>query len=153
MVSDMFFRREKPHVPTFQERVDTLKKYKFDVQSEAGGRVRATRDGIGVLISDGGANLAKIDREGLVIGSEIGELVNGGYQQFWLTPSHKRVPATAEQLKAMHEFEEDLREALGLDSLFNTSLGTVSAMHLYDRVQQRDVQPEPKPWQVRLNRG
>ena len=29
-----------------------------------------------------------------------------------------------------------MKEALGLSSLYNTSLGTVSAMHLYDRVEE-----------------
>jgi hypothetical protein len=36
-----------------------------------------------------------------------------------------------------------------LTSLYNTSLGTISALHLYDRVEERDdtVHP-PKPWEV-----
>jgi hypothetical protein len=102
------------------------------------------------MITDVAADRPHIDRAGLMIGNEIGALVNGGYQQYWLAPSGKRVPAQAAQLKELHEFEEDLKEALGLSSLYNTSLGTISALHLYDRVEERDdtVHP-PKPWQVR----
>ena len=59
--------------------------------------------------------------------------------------------ARADQLKALHAFEEDLKEGLGLTSLYNTSLGTVSALHLYDRVVGRDLEraqksPVPRPW-------
>ena len=65
---------------------------------------------------------------------------------FWRTPSGKRVPALATQLKALHNFEEDLKEGLGLPSLYNQSLGTTSDLHLYDRVEHRDEAPSPKPW-------
>ena len=36
------------------------------------------------------------------------------YQMFLETPSGKRIPATAEQLKALHEFEDDIKAALDL---------------------------------------
>jgi hypothetical protein len=142
----MFFRREKPHVSTFNERIEGLKKLGITIQSE-GGRVRVTRDGIAAMITDVPNDRPHVDRAGLAIGSEIGALVNGGYQQYWLTPSKKRVPALAHQLKALHEFEEDLKEGLGLPSLYNTSLGTVSALHLYDRVEERDSTHQPRPWE------
>ena len=42
---------------------------------------------------------------------------------------------------------DDLKEGLGLTSLYNTSLGTVSALHLYDRVVERDQKTHvPRPW-------
>jgi hypothetical protein len=148
----MFFRREKPHVDTFQERIDSLKPYKFTTASEGSGKVRVMRNGIGAIVSDATRDCPHVDVAGLVMGSEIGELVNGGYQQYWLTPTKKRAPAPADQLKALHAFEEDMKEALGLSSLFNTSLGTISALHLYDRAQERDARQAPKPWQIRLNR-
>ena len=72
------------------------------------------------------------------MGNELGFLVNGGYQQFFVTPSGKKRAALAEQLKALHDFQEDLKEGLGIESLYNTSLGTISDQHLYDRVEQRD---------------
>jgi len=85
-----------------------------------------------------------------VIGSEISKLVNRGYQQF-LKTSKQEVPATAEHLKALQQFSEELKEALGLPSLYNESLGTVSEAYQYDRVENRDKPPveRPKrPWEV-----
>ena len=81
------------------------------------------------------------------MGDEIGTLVDGGYQKFFRTPSGKRKPALAEELKAIQNFQEDLREALGLTSLYNESLGTVSNQYMYDRVEGRDKGPSHKPWQ------
>jgi hypothetical protein len=139
----MFFRREKLHIPTFNERIDNVKKLGIAAQSEGSGRVRLSRDGIAAIVTDVPDDRPHVDRAGLIIGNEIGALVNGGYQQFWLTPSKKRVPAQASQLKALHQFEEDLKEGLGLTSLYNTSLGTTSALHLYDRLEERDMAVHP----------
>ncbi len=66
---------------------------------------------------------------------------------FLETPDGKRLPATAEQLKALHEFEDDVKEALGLVNLYNTSLGTTTRKHEYDRVYKRDTGDQPKPWE------
>ncbi len=87
---------------------------------------------------------------GYLIGSEISKLVNKGYQQF-LKTSKTEIAATADHLKALHQFSEEMKEALGLPSLYNESLGTVSEAYRYDRVKDRDV-PEPqrpkRPWQA-----
>jgi hypothetical protein len=77
-------------------------------------------------------------------------LVNRGYQQFFKT-TKAEVPATAEQLKALHQFTEELKEAIGAPSLYNESLGTVSENYVYDRVADRDepVSERPKrPWET-----
>jgi hypothetical protein len=65
---------------------------------------------------------------------------------FWRTPTGRTAPALATHLKALHAFEEDLKEGLGLTSLYNEGLGTTSDLHLYDRVQHRDEAPSGKPW-------
>lgn len=87
---------------------------------------------------------------GYLIGSEISKLVNKGYQQF-LKTTKTEVPATADHLKALHQFSEEMKEALALPSLYNESLGTVSESYHYDRIKDRD-QPEverPKrPWET-----
>jgi hypothetical protein len=86
---------------------------------------------------------------GYLIGGEIAKLVNRGYQQFFKT-TKAEVPATAEQLKALHQFTEELKEAIGAPSLYNESLGTVSENYIYDRVQNRDSAPAErpkKPWE------
>jgi len=57
------------------------------------------------------------------------------------------VPATADQLKALHGFTEELKEALSLTSLYNESLGTVSDNYFYDRVAGREgKERKPRPW-------
>ncbi len=87
---------------------------------------------------------------GYLIGGEISKLVDRGFQKF-LKTSKNEFAATADHLKAMHQFAEELKEAIGGTSLYNESLGTVSEAYVYDRVKDRD-QPEtrrPKrPWQV-----
>src|SRR5277367_1142776 len=87
---------------------------------------------------------------GYLIGSEISKLINRGYQQFMKT-SKTEVPASAEHLKALQSFSEELKEALGLPSLYNESLGTVSDSYHYDRLKDDDKPPvdRPKrPWEV-----
>ena len=87
---------------------------------------------------------------GYLISGEIAKLVNRGYQQF-LKNSKTEIPATAEHLKALQSFTEELKEALGLPSLYNESLGTVSESYQYDRVEDRDkpaVSRPKRPWEV-----
>ena len=87
------------------------------------------------------------DRAGILMSSEIGVLVDGGYQKFFRTGSAKQKPALAEELKALHDFEEDLKEAFGEESLYNESLGTVSTFYLYDRVKDRDRGVPKRAWE------
>jgi hypothetical protein len=86
---------------------------------------------------------------GYVIGGEISKLVDLGHQKV-LRTTKADYPATAEHLKALHDFSEELKEGIGGTSLYNESLGTVSESYMYDRVRGRDL-PEserPKrPWQ------
>lgn len=142
----MFFRREKPRVWTFQDRIANLKDYGFESAPAPGGGVLAKRNGYGATLQDAGDGKVHIGKAGLLVGGEIAVLVHGGYQMFLRTPSGRELPALAAQLTALHAFDEDLREGLGLTSLYNTSLGTTCEDHLYDRVQDRDAPPHPRPW-------
>ena len=97
---------------------------------------------------DGGAKIFAYP--GYMIGSEISKLVNRGYQQFFKT-TKTEVPATADHLKALQQFSEELKEALGTPSLYNESLGTVSDSYQYDRVKDRDepeVDRPKRPWET-----
>jgi len=134
----MFFRREKLHEPSFDERIGNLKKLGFETQTQAGGRVSVARNGIAAVIANVPGKRPHIDKAGLIMGDETGLLVNGGYQVFFVTPGGKRRPALADQLHSLHAFEEDLREGLGLVSLYNEGLGTTSDRHMYDRLEDRD---------------
>ena len=80
------------------------------------------------------------------MGGEIGVLVDGGYQKFLRTPNGVRLPAQADHLKALHDFEGDLMEAFGEKSLYNTALGTVSTLYQYDRVKDRDHGVPKRVW-------
>ena len=99
------------------------------------------------MLKDDGEGKVLVGKSGIIVGDEIGALVHGGYQMFFHTPSGKEVPALAPQLKALHGFDEDLKEGLGLASLYHTSLGTICEDHLYDRVEERDAPKHPKPWE------
>jgi hypothetical protein len=143
----MFFRRTRPKVPTFQERVSLLTNAGFSTQTMPDGRVRVSKGGVAATIGDEGQGHPEIEKAGIVYGNEIATLLNRGYQMFLETPSGRRVPAHAEQLKALHEFEDDVKEALDLTNLYNTSLGTTTPQHMYDRVNKRDSGQQPKPWE------
>lgn len=142
----MFFRREKPHQPTFDERIAGLKQFNFETSRESPTRVRVTRAGCGAIVEsvDGAV---KIGKAGVIVGNEIAMLVSRGYQMFLRTPSGREIPALASHLHRLHDFDEDLREGLGLPSLYNLSLGTISDEHLYDRVEDRDEGPQARPWE------
>src|SRR3984957_19727959 len=143
----MFFRREKPHEPTFTERIDGLRKLGFSTSPAGSSRAQISRDGIGAIIEDRPGRHPHVHKAGYVLGDEIGLLVNRGYQMFWKAPSNRTAPALATHLKALHAFEKDLKEGPGLPSLYNESLGTTSDLHLYDRVEHRDQGDTDKPWE------
>jgi hypothetical protein len=44
----------------------------------------------------------------------------------------------ADHLRSIHEFTEELNEAIGKTSLYNQALGTTSNVYHYDRVEGRD---------------
>ncbi len=144
----MFFRREKVIVPPFAERLDQLKALGFTVAGEGSGKARVGKGRMAALIEDQGIEKpVRVNKAGTLIGSEIGWLVHGGYQMFWRTQSGKVEPALSTQLTALHAFEEDLKEGLGLTSLYNESLGTTTDQHMYDRILDRDRGAQPRPWE------
>jgi hypothetical protein len=76
-------------------------------------------------------------RPGWLLNGEIARLLDRGYQKFIKT-SKLEIPATADHLHAIHEFSEELNEAIGATSLYNQALGTTSNVYHYDRVKGRD---------------
>lgn len=138
---------------TYEQALAWLRENGFDITDAPGtnSRVFLRKYNVSAAIeriSDDGVKIFAYP--GCLIGSEISKLVNKGYQQF-LKTSKTEVPATAEQLKSLQSFSEELKMALGLPSLYNESLGTVSESYRYDRVENRDKAPvdRPKrPWEV-----
>src|SRR6202142_1167807 len=138
---------------TYEEALSWLRDHGFDLIEAPGtqARVFLKKYNCSAAIQKDGDDGVKIFAyPGYLISGEISKLVNKGYQQF-LKTSKTEVPATADHLKALQQFSEELKEALGLPSLYNESLGTVSESYHYDRVKDRD-QPEverPKrPWET-----
>ncbi len=77
-----------------------------------------------------------LSRPGWLLNGEISRLLDRGYQKFLKTP-RLEIPATADHLRAIHEFSEELKEAAGAESLYNEALGTTSDVYNYDRVKGR----------------
>jgi hypothetical protein len=76
-------------------------------------------------------------RPGWLLNGEIARLLDRGYQKFIKT-SKMEIPASADHLRAIHEFTEELNEAIGGTTLYNQALGTTSNVYNYDRVQGRE---------------
>jgi hypothetical protein len=143
----MFFRRAQPKHLTFEDHITAARAAGFRAEAVGGGKTRVERNGIATVLEPGKDGTPQVtERAGVVMGKEIGTLTDGGFQKFFVTPSAKRKPALAEELKEIQNFQEDLREALNLTSLYNESLGTVSNLYLYDRVEGRDSGKHDKPW-------
>ena len=143
----MFFRRERPQTTTIQEKLSALPAAGFAVAVQAGGAARVTRGDCAVDLKEVDGAVKVDDRAGILMAGEIGVLVDGGYQKFFKTPGGKKKPALADELKSLHDFEEDLKERLGLKSLYNESLGTTSTLYLYDRVKDRDHGVAKRVWE------
>src|SRR5262245_38033188 len=116
----MFFRRQRPKEVTFQDRLEALRSAGFAVESVGNGRVRVSREGVAAVLEDVRDGPPRIvERAGLLTGEAIAALVDGGFQKFFETHAGIRIPALASHLKAVHDFQEDLGEAVGLISLYN----------------------------------
>ncbi len=133
---------------TFDQIVSELRSHKFDVRDLPGvaGEVLVEKNGVGATLkraADGKSALLT-SNPGFLLGGEISRLLDRGNQKF-LKSSKLEVPATADHLRAVHKFTEELRERAATESLYNESLGTVSDIYLYDRVKGRDLPESKRP--------
>jgi len=137
---------------TYDEALSWLREHGFDLIEAPGtvGRVFLKKYNVSAAIQKDGEDSTKIFAyPGYLIGSEISKLINRGYQQF-LKTSKTEVAATADHLKALQQFTEELKEGIGLPTLYNESLGTVSDSYQYDRVADRDkpkTERPKRPWE------
>ena len=137
---------------TFDEIVSTLRGSQFDVQPVPGvaGQYRVQKHGCAAVIAKAsdGSGVAFVERPGFVLGGEIAHLLDRGFQKSFKT-KHLEIAATADHLKAIHRFTEELKEIAGQPSLYNESIGTTSDDYFYDRLKGRDKNPilrSPAPW-------
>jgi hypothetical protein len=136
----------------YEDALSWLRDHGFDLIEAPGmqGRVFLRKYNVSAAIQKDGDDGVKIfAHPGYLIGSEISKLINRGYQQF-LKTAKTEVPATADHLKALQQFTEELKEGLGLPTLYNESLGTVSESYHYDRIKDRDKpkgERPKRPWE------
>jgi hypothetical protein len=138
--------------PTYEDAVNYFRDHGFDVLEApaTANRVFLKKYNCSAAIEKDDDDFVRLfARPGYLVGGEISKLVDRGYQKF-LKTTKTEIPATADHLKALHDFTEELREATGIPVLYNESLGSVSDAYVYDRVEGRD-QPatsRPKrPWE------
>jgi len=137
---------------SFDDSVKWFRDRQFDVMEAPGakGRVFLKKYQCSAALErteDGGVKIFAYP--GYLINGEISKLVDQGYQKV-LKTSKAVYPATADHLKALHEFSEELKEGVGGVSLYNEGLGTVSESYHYDRVRDRDLpqaERPRRPWQ------
>jgi hypothetical protein len=137
---------------TFDEILANLRGLQFDVREVPGvaGQCRVEKYGCAAVITraSDGSGVAFVGRPGFVLGGEIAHLLDRGFQKF-LKTSRLEITATADHLKAIHRFDEELKEVVGSPSLYNESIGTTSDDYFYDRLKGRDTKPIPRspaPW-------
>src|ERR1700724_1747689 len=95
---------------TYEEAVDWLRGHGFDILDAP-----ATKDRVFLKKFNCSAAIEKAPegtvrlfaKPGYLIGGEIARLVDKGYQKF-LKTTKTEVPATADHLKAIHQFSEEL---------------------------------------------
>lgn len=135
--------------PTFAAAQQKLTTLGFDLSSLSDGRLLARKRGCAAILApaDGGKSAAIVVAPGLVVQGELARLIDRGYQKFFKT-ADAQVPARPEEMSALATFENELRFACGIPSLYNESLGSVSDRYLYDRIWYRDQGRQPKPWET-----
>jgi hypothetical protein len=134
---------KKTQKRTFDDVLAALGTQRFDVgaaqegATRRPGAVRVSKYGCAAEIAIGaGAPVMIVSKAGWVLSGEISRLLDRGYQKFLKT--HKlEIPATADHLRAIHQFQRELDEATGETELYNAALGTTSDVYLYDRVAGR----------------
>lgn len=138
------------------EAITALRQHDFEVtETPLGLRVQKYGCAAVLFPHDGdttdtvGAIFAYRERPGVSIAGEIARLLDRGYQKF-LQVSRFELPATADQLRAIHRFTEELTVITGGISLYNESLGTTSDLYQYDRVKGRETSAvaPTRPWEL-----
>ena len=133
-------------IPTFDEVLAALGSERFDVSpategaNRSAGAYRVSKNGCAAEIAPAataGGRVRLLHPGGWLLGGEISRLVDKGYQKF-LKTSRLEIPATADILRAIHAFDEDLKASVGVDVLYNEAMGTTSDVYMYDRVKGRE---------------
>jgi hypothetical protein len=117
--------------------LDALPRLGFQVRS-TGGVTRAEKYGCAAefrRMPDGRSQMTI--PPSVLWNGQFTRLWDAGYQKFLITGDQRKVPALADQLKNLRQFNEELRTALGVPTYYNEALGSTSQLSVYDRVQGR----------------
>jgi hypothetical protein len=126
-----------PFAGLFRSEFETLPSKGFQISS-TGGVMRVERYGCGAEFrrtADGRYQMTVLPT--LVLHGQFTRLWDAGYQKFFITNDHRKVPALAKQLSQMRRFNEELRTAIGVPTYYNEALGSTCQVTTYDRVQGR----------------
>jgi hypothetical protein len=141
--------KKKSRHPNFDQSLKILHANGFAISPFAAipGGYLVSKSGAAAVLVPRGDEVAFAVRAGALLRDEVARLVDRGYQKFIKTSQYE-LPATAQQLHAIHSFGEELKQLTGAASLYNESLGTISDRYVYDRLRGREaVQPAPsRPW-------
>ena len=128
---------------SFNDVLSALGNQRFDVAgagegaNRRPGAMRVSKYGCAAEISDGqGGPVMLLQKPGWVLNGEISRIIDKGYQKF-LKSTKLEIPATADKLRALHDFSNELDAITGETALYNDALGTTSDVYLYDRVLGR----------------
>jgi hypothetical protein len=131
--------RKKTESRSFDDVIAALRQHGFDVAEVPGvaNRFVVRKASCGALLERTPDNKVRIvGKPRVIIGGEFATLEDRGYQKFLVTQD-LTVAATAEHLRALHEFSEELKELIGDPVYYNEALGTTSDRYMYDRVKGR----------------
>ena len=147
-----------PKKPTYSQSLEALRSKQFEVTELQGSanQARVVKYGCAAVIAVGDKEnpVVYAHRPGVLYGDQIATLVDRGFQKFFKI-ERGEFPATADHLRALHRFTEELRLLTGHIMLYNESLGTVTDEYLYDRVKGNDLplSQRPKPaWELSTGR-
>src|SRR3974377_1207420 len=130
---------KKAQSKTFEDASNWFRDHGFETLDAPGasGRVFLKKYNVSAAVEradDGGVKIFAYP--GYLVGGEISKLVDHGNQKL-LKTTKTQIAATADHLRALHQFAEELKEGTGGISLYNESMGTGSAQYQCDRPPRR----------------
>ena len=135
--------RKKTELRSFNDVLSLLGTEKFDVSpategAKKAGAYRVSKYGCAAEIAQAPDGRVEITaRPGYVLNGQIARILDRGYQKF-LKTAKLEIAATADHLRAIHQFSEELKEVTQGIELYNEALGTTSDRYVYDRVLGRE---------------
>lgn len=135
--------RKKAELRSFNDVLTLLGTEKFDVSAASEGAKKAdsyrvSKYGCAAEITKAADGRTEITaRPGYLLNGQIARILDRGYQKFLKTPKLE-IAATADHLRAIHQFSEELKECTQGIEMYNEALGTTSDRYMYDRVQGRE---------------